>query len=131
MANAAISSPTPADLVAYSHASLCSPTLSTLEKALKNNYIRNFPGLSLKSLRKHPPKSIATAKGHLSLTRARNKSSSLFQQLEVLSDEEQNEDLFPVFAECTHFCFASVIEPQNQIFTDLTGGMVLPSSNGN
>ena len=70
MANAAIGSPTPADIVAYCHASLCSPTLSTLKKAIKNNYIRNFPGLTLKSLKKYSPRSIATAKGHMSQTLA-------------------------------------------------------------
>jgi hypothetical protein len=35
----------PADLVAFAHASLFSPTITTLEKALTNNYV-NLPGLT-------------------------------------------------------------------------------------
>jgi hypothetical protein len=49
----------------YSHATLFSPAISTLEQALTRGYIRNFPGLTAKTLQRHPPRSVATAKGHL------------------------------------------------------------------
>ena len=52
------------DMVAFAHATLFSPALSTLQKALKNNYI-HIPGLTLASLKHHPPQSTATIKGHL------------------------------------------------------------------
>jgi hypothetical protein len=45
-----------ANLVAFAHATLFSPSLSTLEKAL--NYLTNFPGLNAQSLRKFPPASV-------------------------------------------------------------------------
>jgi hypothetical protein len=39
-----------------------------LEKALKNGYLTNFPGLNAQSLRKFPPASVPMAKGHLDQT---------------------------------------------------------------
>jgi hypothetical protein len=56
------------DLVAFAHATLFSPSLSTLEKALNNGYLTNFPGLNAQSLRKFPPASAPKAKGHLDQT---------------------------------------------------------------
>jgi hypothetical protein len=58
-----------ANLVAFAHATLFSPSLSTLEKALNNGYLTNFPGLNAQSLRKFPPASVLMAKGHLDQTR--------------------------------------------------------------
>jgi hypothetical protein len=51
---AAIGSPMAADLVAFAHATLFSPALSTLEKALDKGYLINFPGLTPQNLRRHP-----------------------------------------------------------------------------
>ena len=54
------------ELVAFSHACLWSPVLSTLETALKKDYLPPLPGLTLKTLRRHKPKNLeATIKGHL------------------------------------------------------------------
>ena len=69
LANTAIGTTTPAELVAFAHASLFSPALSTLTKALKLGYITNCPGLSEHLLQKHPPQSFAMVKGHLDQTR--------------------------------------------------------------
>jgi hypothetical protein len=41
-----IGTPAMADLVAFAHATLFSPALSTLEQALQHGYITNFPGLT-------------------------------------------------------------------------------------
>jgi hypothetical protein len=59
-----IGDPTTSALVAFAHSSLFSPVLSTLETALEIGYVTNFPGLTAKTLHKHPPKSIAMTKGH-------------------------------------------------------------------
>jgi hypothetical protein len=60
-----INHPTMAQImVAFAHAVLFSPALSTLQKALKNNYI-HIPGLMLASLKCHPPQLTTTIKGHL------------------------------------------------------------------
>ena len=50
-AAAAIGSPNAPALVAFAHAALFSPVLSTLESALLHGYLVNFPGLTLNTLR--------------------------------------------------------------------------------
>ena len=52
------------DIVAFHHASLGSPALSTLTKALDAGYLPGFPGLTPQTLRLHPPFSVAEIKGH-------------------------------------------------------------------
>jgi len=52
---AAVGSATPEQIVAFAHACLFSPVLSTLEAALTKGYLTNFPGLTVTSLHKHPP----------------------------------------------------------------------------
>jgi hypothetical protein len=64
-ADAAIGSPTSAELVSYAHATLFAPALSTIKQALNMGWIHNFPGLTAKTLRRHPPRSIPMVKGHL------------------------------------------------------------------
>jgi len=46
-ANAAVGSATPAELVAFAHAALFSPALSTLAKALRRGHLPEFAGLTL------------------------------------------------------------------------------------
>jgi hypothetical protein len=45
----------PADLVAFSHATLFSPTLTTLAEALRKDFLIGFPGLTTETLAKYPP----------------------------------------------------------------------------
>jgi hypothetical protein len=63
--NSTIGAPNAAELIAYAHATLFSLALNTLQKALRQGYIHNFPGLTSKMLQCHQPQSVATAKGHL------------------------------------------------------------------
>jgi hypothetical protein len=70
-----LGAPTSAELVTFAHASLFSPVLSTLETALSNNRLTNFPGLTLAALRKHPPQSGATIKGHQDQSRKNKRST--------------------------------------------------------
>jgi hypothetical protein len=64
-----LGAPTLDDLVAFAHATLFSPALSTLEKTLIKNYLTNFPGLTLNHLRRHPPASIPMTKRHMDQAR--------------------------------------------------------------
>lgn len=48
--NAAIGTTSAADLVAFAHAALFSPSWSTLEQSLQRNYIINFPGRTVERL---------------------------------------------------------------------------------
>ena len=65
-ANGIIKRDTPiSDLCQFLHSSLFSPTISTLESAIKNGFLDSFPGLTLKTIRKYLPPCQATAKGHM------------------------------------------------------------------
>jgi hypothetical protein len=55
----------PADLVAFHHAALFSPTMATLETAITKQYLPPRPGLTLTTLRKYKPDLEATAMGHM------------------------------------------------------------------
>jgi hypothetical protein len=74
-ANSAIGSATPAELVAFAHATLFSPALSTLAAVLAKGYLTNFPGLMTKLLLKYPPQSAAMINGHLDQTRKNQRST--------------------------------------------------------
>jgi hypothetical protein len=139
-ANAAIGSATPKQLVAFTHAALFSPTLSTLATALDKGYLVNFPGLSFKLLRRHPPHSYAMIKGHLDQSRQGQRStqptlipvddpSPLTTKL--AADVNNAFPSSPSEHKHTHFCYTAIMEPTGQIYTDQTGQFVTPSSNGN
>jgi hypothetical protein len=59
----------PADLVAFHHAALFSPTIATLETAITKQYLPPLPGLTLHTLRKYTPDLEATAMGHMDAKR--------------------------------------------------------------
>jgi hypothetical protein len=56
---------TPADIVAFHHAALFSPAISTLTTALQKGHIPPLPGLTVNLLRKYTPDLEATTMGHL------------------------------------------------------------------
>ena len=53
------------NLVRYLHAACFSPVPSTFKKAIKNGFLKSWPGLTTSLVDKHLPPSEATAKGHL------------------------------------------------------------------
>jgi hypothetical protein len=57
-------SSTPGELIAFAHAALYSPPISTLEIAMKRGYLPPFVGLSTITLKKYPPTLEATTMGH-------------------------------------------------------------------
>jgi hypothetical protein len=63
--NAVIDKPTIAERIKFYHASLFSPTLDTLAKAVSAGYLTTFPTFTVKQLRRFPPRSEATVKGHM------------------------------------------------------------------
>lgn len=68
--NALNSSSTIAQRVAYYHACLGSPPLSTLCQAINSGHLVTFPSLTSAQVRKYPPLSMAMHKGHLDQTKA-------------------------------------------------------------
>ena len=130
---AAAQSATPDELVAFAHASLFSPALSTLHTALQRGYLPHFLGLTPKTLSKYPPQSVAMIKGHLDQSR-KNQRSTKPKPATSTTDELSPFD-FPASDatnERTHHCFAAVVEPNTgQIHTDQTGKFIVASSTGN
>jgi hypothetical protein len=130
-ANGAIGSATPAELIAFAHATLFSPTLSTLHSALAQGFLTNFPGLNTRTLRKYPPQSIAMIKGHLDQSRKNQRST---KSTTSTTTANEHETCFPTSNNPntrTHSCYATIMEPTGQIYSDQTGRFVVPSSNGN
>jgi Reverse transcriptase (RNA-dependent DNA polymerase) len=143
-ANAALHGAAIADQVAFSHAALFSPVLSTLHQAIDKGYLTNFPGLTTANLRRHPPSTIATDKGHMDQSRKNQRSTKPKQPVSppkpTESPTEPNtdtpDDAFPIGLTTAdsaheHCCFVDVFEPTGKIYTDQTGKFVAQSSTGN
>jgi hypothetical protein len=140
----AVGSAKPAELVVFSHQTLWSPTLRTLEQALQKGFLVNFPGLTTTSLRKYPPRSYSTPKGHLNQTRQNQRSTKAVpvanvptpapDTLKMAQDQDRlDADAFPAPTddERCNFCYLNIIEPTGKIYTDQTGRFIVPSSTGN
>jgi hypothetical protein len=115
----------PEDLVDFAHRSLFSPANSTLLRALQLNFLPPFPGLTIQNLRKFPPRSEATIKGHLDAARKNYKSThkSPAELLDPLL-RELLDDAFPpsnTEGTRTHHVFAALHETKAMIHSDLTG----------
>jgi hypothetical protein len=54
-----------ADLVQYFHRACFSPVIKTWTQAIDAGFFATWPRLTSALVRKHLPKSVATAKGHL------------------------------------------------------------------
>jgi len=139
--HAAVGSATPAEIVAFMHAALFSPALSTLDLAFSKGYLPNLPGLTQKLLRKHPPHSIPMIKGHLDQARQNQRSTqpqpppppTWDLPTTPLSDDALS-DSFPSSDspnDRSRQCYAAMFEPTGRIFSDQTGRFVAPSSHGN
>jgi hypothetical protein len=121
----------PADLILFAHAAFFSPTVAALTKALQLKFILHFPGLSLAALRKYPPHTTATAKGHMNQQRQGIQSTKKEVELPLLPEDT---DLYPASDapnDKTNVCFAAVIETTGRTFSDQTGRFLIPSSTGN
>ena len=132
-ANAAIGTASPADLVAFAHAAMFSPALSTIESALRLGHLPEFAGLTLDTLRQYPPHSDATIKGHLDQTRMHLRSTQTPPQ-PVDPVPPLEDDTFPLALDegaRTHHCYAGIIEPTGQTYQDATGRFGTQSSSGN
>jgi len=134
-ATAVNTSTKPPDLVAFAHASLFSPALTTLAQALRKDYVVGFPGLTSPTLAKYPPMSMATAKGHLDQARQHPHRVSAPPGFTPNPSDPDHLDFFPSsetpINQLTHLCFSATIQATGQISSDQTGKFPLPSSTGN
>jgi hypothetical protein len=122
-------------LVAFAHAALFSPALTTLRKALDRNFLPDFPGLTSRTLRDHPPPSLATDKGHLDQHRKNQRPTPKPPiNLPLLPDPDTDEDAFPDPHpdQRTHHCYATTFATTQtgKVFSDQTGRFLVPASSG-
>jgi hypothetical protein len=135
----AVGSVTPQALVASSHAALFSPSLSTLVTALTKVFLPPMTGLALATLRKYPPKSVATIKGHLDQICKNLRSTKTIKSPTVPGPPDGPDALTGFFPSSdngnptTHYCYAAVIslQPTGQVHTDQNGKFPVTSSTGN
>ena len=105
---------------------LCSPPKSALLKAINNNQLTSFPGLTYDLIAKHIPPSTATDKVYMIHTRQGVRSTSSQQQkildARVLIDDMHTPQKMCSALDDTMSCFA-VLADQNDstIYTDLAG----------
>jgi len=95
LANAAIGSAMSANMVTFAHATLFSPTLSTLSKALQCIHLPEFDSLTLQQLQQYPPQSMAMIQGHMDQDQ-QNKNSTKPKYTLASNVKCSNEDSFPL-----------------------------------
>lgn len=123
------------DLVQYLHRSCGSPVTSTWLKAIEAGFFATWPGLTLDLVRKHLPKSIATAKGHMRQqmqgvrsTKPKMPPTQASTHNNVPIDEFQPTSNSPTRTNSYHM---QAMEFTGQIFSDQTGRFPITSSRGN
>jgi hypothetical protein len=70
-------------IVAFYHAAMFSPTISTLLEAIRRGFV-HFPGLTTEIVTSHPPTSLATEKGHLDQVRQGQQSTRSLEAYDEL-----------------------------------------------
>ena len=111
---------TKADLVQYLHRAAFSPVVSTWTRAIDAGFFATWPGLTSDLVRKHLPKSLATAKGHLRQDRQNIRSTQTVVAPVPVPDPTSR----------THTTFLKAIEVTGNIATDQTGRLPVTSSRG-
>jgi len=121
---------TQAQIVAFYHAAMGSPSLSTLECALHAAYV-TLPGLSTAMLRKFPPSSPATSKGHLDQVRQGMRSTARLSDDDPLFDSPSDLHPQPVPRNSSRSTVTVKVVPFTEMrSTDLTGRFPVQSKSG-
>ena len=123
------------ELVAFAHAALFSPSITTLRKAVTLNFLHDFPGLTIKSLNDFPPNTAATGKGHLDQKRQNvrptQRPMAELPLIPITETPDSEDDAFPIdrLPARTHHCYTTTIATTQtgQIFTDQTGRFLTPA----
>ena len=136
-ANAVVATDTVADRVAFMHASMFSPSISTCCKAINAGYLSSWPGLTAKQVRQHQPHPAAMVQGHLDQQRAGLRSTQTPPApvaAAVPDDPLRVSDMHPPVtkppAQRSHFLYVACESVTGQIYTDPTGRFLVPSSSG-
>ena len=122
------------ELAQYHHQSLWSPPTSTILKAIQNNQLTAFPGLT-PALLKHLPPSTATHKDHMR-QQAKGIRSTRSQTQDIKDARLDLHDMNPSQEACAVtdsnlFCFAALADVNSGvIYTDLPGRFPVMSVRG-
>ena len=133
-ANAVINNPNLAERIAFYHASMFSPALSTWCTAIDAGHFTSWPKLKSAQARQYPPQSIAMVKGHLDQERANVRSTKLTAEKHEITTshpvpDPTPESLAPEPAALkTHFLYADCQPATGQIYTDPTGRFLVLSN---
>jgi hypothetical protein len=129
-ANSIVSNNTLAEQIAFYHATLFSPVISTWCDAIDRNSFTTWPELTSAQVRKYLPEgSIATIKGHLHQQRANLRSTKTTATLEEAEDYSPSPILLPI--QRSHAVFANVEPITGKSYSDQTGRFLAPSATGN
>jgi hypothetical protein len=109
--------------VYYLHKALFSPTKSALLQAVKDGHLITWPGLTEEAINKHLKLTPATAMGHMNHRRQNLRSTS---KVPVKTQQTPDTDL----GTNTPLVYAVAVD-QGQIYTNLTGKLLVRSSKGN
>ena len=121
------------DLAIYHHATLGSPVLSTLLRAIRQGHLTTFPGLTTNLISKHLPNSIASVLGHQDQESQHLRSTKLALPLSLSGTSISDADIAPPLASRCHQLCAMLLPCQEIIksYSDQTGRFPVPSSRGN
>ena len=132
-------STTVAEQVAFMHATLCSPVISTWCDAVDKGYFPTWPNLTSKQIRKHAPFSPPMIKGHMDQVRSNQRSTSysppgLTPPIINVDDTSSEYSTPPPIQDDmvqTNYIYADIHKVTGKIATDPTGKFYIPSSQGN
>ena len=122
--------------IAFYHAALFSPALSTLCKTLDAGYLTTWPELTSALVRKYPPQSRAMIEGHLDQQRVNTATSRSqghrtitlpINNLPFPHDDRQSTSL----AQRTNAAYLAIMSLKNHTYSDQTGKFPGKSRKGN
>ena len=124
-----------AEEVAYHHAALGSPPVTSLIKAMNKGFLGNFP-LRKEDLIRNKPNSVATAFGHLNQQRQNQRSTrpklkQIVHQSEDTEYDDNNNDTTDAYANDEQISHAFIHVADEIIHSDATGRFPYQSKRGN
>lgn len=145
-ANNAYNMQTKRELITFLHAAAFSPTVTTWCAAIDKGFFCTWPGLTSAMVRKHLPKSMATAKGHLKEERQGLRSTKNLTQHPHTSSYEPHSDNHPANTDTTtedsvemtadntartNCFYVAKLYLDGKVASDLTGRFPTTSFDGN
>jgi hypothetical protein len=121
------------ELATYYHATLGSPAVSTLLRAIRRGHFISFPGLTTTLISKHLPKSIATTLGHQDQEAKNIRPTNKLPLIYDITPSVTDSDTSPALDTRTHQICATLLPEQQfyKSYSDQTGKFPVPSTRGN